>query len=81
MKPRPVLALMVVPLSLWASTLVAVGSAHAAVEVPTAQIWTMAATPDGGRVFVGAVDAGLLVVDAAGTTTGWPGSVGSWASE
>lgn len=52
-----------------AATLVAPGPpAHAAVPVDAPTIWTMAGTPDGSRVFVGAVESGVLVVDAGATS-------------
>jgi hypothetical protein len=43
--------------------------ARAAVEVPAGTIWTMAGTPDGSRIFAGALERGLLAVDAGGTVT------------
>jgi hypothetical protein len=55
--------------ALAAATLVAPGPpAHAAVPVDTPTIWTMAGTPDGSRIFVGAVESGVLVVDAGATS-------------
>jgi hypothetical protein len=60
-----------------AATLVASAlPAGAAVEVPAAAIWTMAGTPDGSRVFVGAVEAGLLVVDSSGTNVSRVAGIG-----
>ncbi|HZM77590.1 MAG TPA: hypothetical protein VFC19_17875 [Candidatus Limnocylindrales bacterium] len=64
----------VVPLVVVASTLVASASpAHAAVEVPAVAIWTMVGTPDGNRIFVSAVERGLIAVDADDTVTQVPG--------
>ncbi|SBT41472.1 hypothetical protein [Micromonospora auratinigra] len=50
--------------------------AQAAVAVDAPTIWTMAGTPDGGRVFVGAVEGGVLVVDAGATSAGKVAGIG-----
>src|SRR5829696_5389109 len=68
-------AILTLPLVL-ATTLGSYAPAYAGVEVPASTIWTMAATPDGGRVFVGAVEAGLLVVDRGGTTVNRVAGIG-----
>jgi len=58
------------PLVVVATTLLASASpAHGAVEVPAVAIWTMVGTPDGNRIFVSAVERGLIAVDADDTVT------------
>jgi hypothetical protein len=71
MKGRPLISL-VLSVAVAATLVASASPARAAVEVPAASIWTMAGTPDGSRIFVSAVERGLLAVDANGSVNRVP---------